>query len=124
MNDTKDTFSHSSLNGKHQKVRQHLGIDWSTVTWNDLRKPLYSGLAARLFLSNIKQEIPFASEIALQASYWKLYYNKNGAGTVQKFIDDVKALQENRGIIIMIIICKLACMRLCNKSGNLQLKLV
>ncbi|KAK7505145.1 hypothetical protein BaRGS_00003715, partial [Batillaria attramentaria] len=25
-----------------------LGIDWSTVTWYDLRKPLYSGLAAAL----------------------------------------------------------------------------
>ena len=100
---TKDTSSHPSLNGKHQKIRQHLSIDWSTVTWNDLRKPLYSGLAARLFLSNIPQEIPFASEIALQATYWKLHYNKNGAGTVQKFIDDVKALLlKNRGIIIIL----------------------
>ena len=95
---TKDSLSHPSLTQKHEKIREILNIDWSSVTWNDLRKPLYSGLAARLFLSNVPQEIPFASEIAQQANYWKLYYNKIGAGTVQKFINDVTALMENKGI--------------------------
>ena len=69
-------------------------IDWPTVRWEDLRKPLYSGLAARLKLSNVKVPIPLASEIEEQGQYWKDYYNsKLGAGTVEKFVEDVEALR-------------------------------
>ena len=64
----------------------------------DLRKPLYSGIAARLFLSNTPEPIPLASEIEMQGNYWKMYYNRNGAGTVQKFVDDVMALRAILGI--------------------------
>ena len=77
------------------------GIDWSSVTWVDLRKPLYSGIAARLFLSNIPEAIPAASEIEQQGQYWKTHYNSNAdsaAGTVQKFVNDVLALEAAKGI--------------------------
>ena len=75
FNSTKDVSSHPALVKKHQKIKEEFNIDWSNVQWMDLRKPLYSGIAARLFLSNIVQAIPPASDIMGQAQYWKTYYN-------------------------------------------------
>ena len=100
--DTQNTASHPGLIAKHQKIQDNFGIDWSRVTWMDLRKPLYSGIAARLFLSNIPEAIPPASEIEKQGDYWKIHYNSNAdnaAGTVQKFVNDVRALEAGKGII-------------------------
>ena len=56
--------------------------------------PLYSGLAARLILSNVAESIPLASNVTGQASYWRRNYNTTGdeAG----FIADVAALQEGK----------------------------
>jgi hypothetical protein len=31
-------------------ARDRFGIQWNNVQWSDLRKPLYSGLTAALFL--------------------------------------------------------------------------
>lgn len=54
-----------------------------------LVKPLYSGLAARLYLVRIPAEIP--SNLQSQGWYWKKYYNTvAGKGTVTKFINDVR----------------------------------
>ena len=89
---TQDTKSHPGLKQKHEKIKQSLDIDWGQVEWSDLRKPLYSGLAARLYLLKIPAPIP--SSLKDQAEYWKHYYNTgSGAGTAQKFIDDVNKLE-------------------------------
>ena len=95
---TQDVSSHPALVKKHQKIKKVFNIDWPNVQRMDLRKPLYSGLAARLFLSNIVQEIPPASDIMGQAQYWKTYYNTDlGNGTVQDFIEKVKKLEKKQG---------------------------
>lgn len=92
--DTQDTTSHPGLVSKFQEIQRRFGIDWPSVQWEDLRKPLYSGLAARLFLSNVAESIPLASNVTGQASYWKRHYNtESGAGTEARFIEDVMALE-------------------------------
>ena len=83
--------------------KSSFNIEWSGVIWADLRKPLFSGIAARLLLSNVSQEIPLASEIAQQGNYWKQHYNQNG--TVQQFIDDVVALEASTGSNALPICC-------------------
>ena len=93
-----DTKSIAALENERNEILFFFDINWSTVTWADLRRPLYSGLAARLLLANILQAIPLASEIALQASYWKQHYNQNG--TVQQFIDDVMMLESTKGNLL------------------------
>ena len=94
--DTKDTTSHPGLVDKYRKIEEYFGIDWNVVEWEDLRKPLYSGLAARLYLSNKPAPIP--DELQDQAEYWKQHYNgADGAGTEQRFIDDVMALERIEG---------------------------
>ncbi len=88
---TQDTSSHPGLILQHEKIKAEFEIDWQSVQWSDLRAPLYSGLAARLFLLTIPEAIP--CDIAEQAAYWKKYYNTaSGAGTKQKFIDDINSL--------------------------------
>ena len=95
--DTQDTTSHPGLVAKFRDIQREFGIDWPSVQWEDLRKPLYSGLGARLKLSNVNQTIPFASDLADQASYWKMYYNSIlGDGTPEKFIEDVMALGDGK----------------------------
>ncbi|XP_072042533.1 uncharacterized protein [Amphiura filiformis] len=89
--DTKDTVSHPGLVAKYVQIQQAFGIDWPRVQWSDIRKPLYSAIAARLFLSNKPQAIPNSADIVGQAAYWKLHYNTAGNGTEQDFIDRVEA---------------------------------
>ena len=89
--DTQATSAHPNLKQKYEKIREKLKIDWENAIWDDLRKPLYSGLAARLFLSNLPHAIP--DTLRGQAEYWKTYYNKTGKGTVERFIKDVEDLE-------------------------------
>ena len=85
----RETVLQQSLRKYWDGIKAKLHIDWTKTTWSDLDKPLYSGLAARLFLARIPDPIP--SDLTAQAMYWKKYYNTAaGKGTVQKFIDDVK----------------------------------
>lgn len=91
--DTQDINSHPCLATKHNLIKKHFGIDWTTVKWMDLRKPFYSALAARLYLSNIPDLIPPSADIQGQANYWKEHYDTPaGNGTVVKFINDVNEL--------------------------------
>ena len=93
--DTQDTTSHRRLAKKLDKIHDSFAINWREVQWEDLRKPLYSGLAARLFLSNIPEFIPVASDIRAQGQYWKKHYNTDDrAGTADKFVEDIGALKE------------------------------
>ncbi len=51
--DTQDVATHPGLQNKHADILLKFGFVWANVEWVDLRKPLYSALAARLYLSNI-----------------------------------------------------------------------
>ena len=88
---TKDVKSHPDLVAKHEEIKRRFGIDWSEVQWSDLRKPVYSALAARLVLYNITDAIPV--ELDGQAKYWNERYRTNPVkGAEQRFVDDVLAL--------------------------------
>ena len=85
---TQDTVTHPGLVALHQQIFDNFAINWNTVDWTDLRIPLYSGLAARLFLSTIPEEIP--CDIAGQATYWATHYNTDG--NAESFIQDADSL--------------------------------
>ncbi len=93
---TQDTNSFPALEELHSEIAQKIydgdeAIEWTAVQWTALEKPLYSGLAARLFLSTIDDDIPAASNVSGQADYWNRHY-KNGEGDVEAFTTDVNAL--------------------------------
>lgn len=82
--DTKDVASHPGLVQKYERIRDEFGIDWMSTTWEDLQKPLYSGIGARLYISNNPEPIPTTKEE--QGEYWKDYYNtRSGAGDPSNF---------------------------------------
>ena len=74
---TQNIDAHPSLQAYHDKIENLFGINWSQTEWKDLRQPLLSGLATRLYLQTIEEPIPEISDIAGQAKYWKQYYNTN-----------------------------------------------
>jgi len=74
---TQDTKSHPKLKNHYKKIKDQLGIDWTKVTWKDLRKPLYSALAARLFLKNISEDMENKAGLTMadHEAYWQKFYN-------------------------------------------------
>ena len=93
--DTQDVTSHPGLSQKYEKIQEQFGIDWPSATWEDLEKPAYSGIASRLYISNIPEPIPSNPEE--QGQYWKNYYNTNaGAGDPSNFPDKREAVLQSR----------------------------
>ncbi|XP_019864466.1 PREDICTED: uncharacterized protein LOC109593811 [Amphimedon queenslandica] len=52
------------------------GINWKNVTWTDLRKPLYSALAARLLIHQITNGASLC-QISTQANMWSSTYTSS-----------------------------------------------
>ena len=83
--DTQNVASHPRLKARFEQIQAATGISWQNAIWEDLRKPIYSGIAARLLLLNIPAAIP--TDLKGQAQYWKTHYNtEKGKGTVEDFI--------------------------------------
>ena len=82
--DTQDVASHPGLANKYEAIMDNYGIDWPSVQYEDLEKPLYSGIASRLYISN--NPLPIPEDRNGQAQYWKDHYNtQEGAGSVDNF---------------------------------------
>lgn len=93
FDDTMATWAHYRLPSKYNKIRQAFpGIDWPSTTRQDLDKPFFSALAARLYLSNFNERIPNANRIDDQAYYWKDFYMR-GVANEKKFLDAVAELE-------------------------------
>jgi len=75
---TKNTTSYPRLPARFQQIRLHFGIDWQTVQWRELRKPLYSALAARFVLYIAPANIPSADNLTAQGQFWVAHYNRDG----------------------------------------------
>lgn len=88
---TQTKGSSSQLTAPVNGISTNFGITWSTTVWNDLRKPLYSALAARLYMLLISTSIPLANNVNGQASYWVNQYTSS-SGTTSEFTTAVNAL--------------------------------
>ena len=76
---TQDRNINPRLPGKFEDIREKFQIDWPSVTWRDLRRPLYSAIAARLVLFVAPASIPQTSDIPAQTEFWMRYYNPGGS---------------------------------------------
>ena len=70
---------HPTLTVKHSLISRELEIDWVSVEWPQLKKPLYSAIGARLVLFLAPERLPDSSNIEGQALLWKRYYSPNGS---------------------------------------------
>lgn len=84
-------------------VQTEYGINWSNVILNDLLKPLYSGLAARLYLQYIQEKfhLKIPTFLAAQANYWQKRYNPSG--DANNFITKSNELKNGKCINIKYI---------------------
>ena len=78
-----------------KRVREKFRIDWPSVTWQELRKPLYSGLGQKLYMEYSTRSVAAKPRgIEDQARYWKKYYRTDGK--VKDFVESSKALEESK----------------------------
>ncbi|XP_019852102.1 PREDICTED: uncharacterized protein LOC109582004 [Amphimedon queenslandica] len=105
--DTHDTRSHIRLGRKYERIMQHFGINWRKVERSYLTIPIYSAIAARLYLSNFPKFIPPEYNIKEQADYWwEIYMEKHESRDFikcQTFIDTVTALEGDSDIALPCI---------------------
>ena len=84
-------LNHPTLNAKRNLIALEFDIDWLMVEWDDLKRPFYSALAARLLLFLAPELIPDFSDIPDQARFWKQYYNVDGS--LSEFIGAANELE-------------------------------
>lgn len=92
---TQNVADYPGLTSMLKSLQMPLGIEWSSVQKEDLLKPLYSALAARIFTWTVSDVIPLASDIQGQALYWQKHYRVNGA--VDVFVQLVQELESMEG---------------------------
>ena len=70
---TQSSAAMSVTNQFIRKIKTEFAIDWSTVVWQDLLKPLYSALGAQIYIQytsrNDAKGVP--RDIPAQALFWK-----------------------------------------------------
>lgn len=94
--DTTKEDAHERLARKCQKLQDMLQIDdWRRVKRTDLEKPMYSALAARLYLSNTPEPIPPSHQIEKQQAYWWRFYMFNHEAKDDMREDDFKEAMEH-----------------------------
>lgn len=96
--------------GIYPGLLSQLGIDWSAARWEDLRIPLISGVAARIFFAIAEQEgsnIPDVGDVMAQGEFWKSTgFNSNDEDTVQVFVQSVTALELEGTLYIYNMPCQ------------------
>lgn len=71
----RETQTTSGLQNEKNIIRNTFGINWDYVTWSDLRKPLYSGIAAALYT---KLHSVVAWRIEDQANTYESLFQSSG----------------------------------------------
>ena len=91
---TKNVTQYTRLPAKFQQIQIHFEINWLSVQWRELRKPLYSALAARLVIYIAPRSIPTADDLPGQAQFWVTHYNRNGDASA--FVTTSSGLEGNK----------------------------
>lgn len=86
---TQDVTSHPELiasGGIYEGIAEAFNINWPAISWLDLRKPLVSALAARIYFELDAVDIPPAGKVNDQGEFWKnTSYNVNDEDTVSGY---------------------------------------
>lgn len=94
---TQDTTAHPELiqpGGIYERITVEFLINWPAATWVDLRRPLFSALAARIFFMLASAEIPDIGNVRAQGDFWKdTEFNVDDEDTVDDFVESVTALE-------------------------------
>lgn len=82
-------------------ISNSFNVEWRAVTWQDLRRPLFSALAARIFFELAEGNIPDIGDVRGQGRYWKdTGFNTNPGDTVDFFVQTINTLELEGEIIV------------------------
>jgi len=85
------TQNDPNLQQYYNDIATRFGINWNTVQWMDLRKPLYSGLSAALFLvQTFGQNVPVGVE--KQAAWYQKLVFPNDPMAAYNFTKEAETL--------------------------------
>lgn len=95
---TTDTAAHpvlSEVGGIYERLlSSDLNLDWTVAVWADLRLPLISAVAARIFFELSEGDIPDIGNVEGQGQFWKVTgFNTDTEDTVEEFVDRVNTLE-------------------------------
>ena len=91
---TQNVADYPDLTSVFNSLQVQFNIEWSSVQPQDLLEPLFSALAARIFMSTVSDPIPLASDIQGQGLYWQNHYRPNEtADTFVQLVQDLENLQ-------------------------------
>ena len=98
--DTKDVSTHKRLPAKYQSLFDRIGIkNWKDIRRRELEKPMYSAIAARLYLSNFAESIPPHYKVEEQEDYWwNLYMIDHESKRFMKKGDFLSSVREMEGM--------------------------
>ncbi|XP_055958918.1 uncharacterized protein LOC126829390 [Patella vulgata] len=86
------------------QINSNLSIDWRHTDWEDLRKPLYSGLAAALYTMYGYQSDVIPSNIYTQASIWQVLFapgqNTSVFTSIKPFVYNCDSMKLDLAFII------------------------
>ncbi|KAI1286171.1 hypothetical protein HDE_11148 [Halotydeus destructor] len=99
-----DRTKNDSLVNFHSLIESSFGIKWTSTTYDDMKIPMLSGLAAHLNVEAISQAKP--PDVASQAEYWATHYN---AATADQFVFKVHQMkchdpERNRHLDIVFVL--------------------
>ncbi len=77
-NVSEEIFSETKNSSIAAILNDAFHIDWNSATYNDLDKPIYSALAARIFLQEMQDSGSDISNVGNQISLWITEFNSNG----------------------------------------------
>ena len=93
FNETLNTDANRELLDLYPLILELLEVDWALVTWNDLLKPFFSALAARIYLATLTEPIPPVGDLTRQGQYWLDHFSSNPSDSVQLYIDSVNEFE-------------------------------
>lgn len=91
------SYEYSTL---YNRICELFCIDWQAVNYEDLRMPLYSGLAVRIYLyhlDNTGRGLPEAALDRTKASFWLEHFRNNQQQLFGKWLRCVSELREIEG---------------------------
>ena len=94
---TLDVDNHPELTvsgGIYEGIGRSFRIDWEAVQWEQLRIPIISALAARIFFALADTDIPDVGNVRDQGEFWKSTgFNSNDSDTVEFFVTTINTLE-------------------------------
>lgn len=97
----KETQGQSNLTVQYDIIRHKIGINWALVSWSDLRRPLYSGVAAALYtLLKGHGSSAITWKLEEQGNFWSNYFHYGRSAT--NFTQMAELLDLGKNVLVVL----------------------